>query len=176
MLYDCELFQLIDRELSFEECLACLKHPYYKIRLAGLAVLAKSGEPLCDAAIVGRLKDTHGDVLFFALQLVRERRLSGAIDGVTALLRHKNINVAMEAAACAGAFRAESAVPALIEALSDERASMREAAINALTDITARTMWYHFDDPPEKRTEAIEKWRKWWQEQNNSENPENERH
>jgi predicted esterase len=89
---------------------------------------------------------------------------------------HKDINVVMEAAACAGAFRAESAVPALIEALSDERASMREAAINALTDITARTMWYHFDDPPEKRAEAIEKWRKWWQEQKNSENPENERH
>ncbi len=175
-LYDCELFQMIGRELSFEECRACLQHPYYKIRLAGLAALAKSDEPLCDAAIVGCLKDPHSSVLLYALQLVRERRLSYAIDGVAALLKHKDINVSMEAATCAGALKAESAVPALIEALSDERASMREAAINALTDITARTMWYHFDDPPEKRAEAIEKWRKWRQEQKNSENPENERH
>ncbi len=174
-LYDCELFRMVDRKLSFEECRACLKHPYYKIRLAGLAALAKSDEPRCDDAIVGCLKDPHSGVLLYAMQLVRERRLPSAIDGIADLLEHRDISVAMEAAACAGALKAESAVPALIKALSDKRASMREAAINALTDITARTMWYHFDDPPEKRAEAIKRWREWWQKQKNSENPENER-
>ena len=38
----------------------------------------------------------------------------------------------------------------------------REVAINALMDITTRSMFYQYGDSAEKRAEAVRKWREWW--------------
>ena len=165
MLYDCELVRLTEENSgvhTFENCLDYLGHPYYKIRLAGLRILSRSGDPRGDEAIVGRLRDENRDVLLYVLELIKEGRLDSGTGGVAALFRHDDTIVATRAAQCVAALKAESAVPALIDALSDEKAAIREAAINALMDITFRSQGYHFDDPPEERSEAIGRWRQWW--------------
>jgi HEAT repeat protein len=58
-----------------------------------------------------------------------------------------------------------AAYGALVAALEDPAASVRRAAIDALFSIAATTRGFEPKDPPEKRAEALVRWRTWLEEQ-----------
>jgi hypothetical protein len=48
-----------------------------------------------------------------------------------------------------------------VDRLSDTESDVRLFAILALQDITGKTMGYRHYDPPDRRIEAIQRWREW---------------
>jgi len=61
----------------------------------------------------------------------------------------------------AGREKLESAVPYLVDRLTDSEAEVRMFAIIALQEITGLTHDYRHYDPATLRQEAVERWRKW---------------
>ncbi len=166
--YECELMALLGVKMSVVKCLGYLRHPYYKIRIVALDILSRRDEPVCDVAIAEALKDADNRVVMTAIKIIGMRGTSDSAGEIAALASHKKTDIAINAARCAGALKSRDAVPALIKALADERASVREAAIGALEEITLRTMVYRHNDEPALRAAAIVKWEKWWKENGGS--------
>ncbi len=52
-------------------------------------------------------------------------------------------------------------VPYLVDRLSDTEEDVRFYAFLALRRITGETMGYEYFSPPQKRAEAIQRWRAW---------------
>jgi len=71
----------------------------------------------------------------------------------------------IEAVALAGRNRDQSAVPFLIDRLTDSQEEVRFFAIIALKRATGETMGWNYYDPPAKRAEAVRRWREWLQDQ-----------
>ncbi|MBL7220733.1 MAG: HEAT repeat domain-containing protein [Phycisphaerae bacterium] len=61
----------------------------------------------------------------------------------------------------AGREKLESAVPYLVDRLTDSEAEVRMFAIIALQEITGLAHGYRHYDPATLRQEAVERWRKW---------------
>ena len=171
LLYECEFADIVGRELSYEQCAENLKHPYYKIRAAAIKILSKSDEARCKRAIAGMLADDNDMVVRMAIEAMKSRRIRENMAGLGALFHRSNEVVAIEAMKCAAVLKERATIPALIDALEDERIGIREVAINALMDITTRSMFYHYGDSAEKRAEAVRKWREWWAEESKNDSP-----
>jgi len=61
----------------------------------------------------------------------------------------------------AGQDKLESALPYLVDRLTDSEAEVRMFAIIALQEITGLTHDYHHYDAAPARREAVERWRRW---------------
>jgi len=55
----------------------------------------------------------------------------------------------------------EKAVPYLVDRLEDSEEEVRFAAYMALKQITGKTMGWRYYEPPERRAEAVRRWRQW---------------
>ena len=78
-----------------------------------------------------------------------------------ARLQHEDPSVRNRAIAIAGRTRDQGAVPYLVDRLTDSQKDVRFFAILSLKRITGETMDYRYYDPPEKRKEAVRRWREW---------------
>jgi hypothetical protein len=56
-----------------------------------------------------------------------------------------------------------SAIPLVIDRLSDDDPSVRLAASNVLRDMTGQQFGYEVYAPEEKRAEAVQRWKQWWE-------------
>jgi DNA-binding transcriptional LysR family regulator len=54
-----------------------------------------------------------------------------------------------------------SVLPLLVERLEDSAADVRFFAIEALSRMTGQTLGYRYYDKPERRHEAVRRWRQW---------------
>jgi HEAT repeat protein len=78
-------------------------------------------------------------------------------------LQHHDPRVRTRAAARAGKARDERAVPYLVDRLTDPENEVRMVAIISLERITGETMGYYYYEPPDRRAEAVRRWRQWLQ-------------
>jgi hypothetical protein len=75
--------------------------------------------------------------------------------------QHEDPKTRIAAIHKAGQDKLESAVPYLVDRLTDSEAEVRMFAIIALQKITGLTHDFHHYDGPPARLEAVERWRKW---------------
>ena len=61
----------------------------------------------------------------------------------------------------AGQRRDTTVIPLLVERLEDDDADVRFFAILALKKITHKDMGYHYYDDYKNRVQAVQRWRKW---------------
>ena len=179
-IYECEFQKMAapeSAEYTYEECVAFLAHPYYKIRLAGLLCLGRGDDAKCKTHVLDALDDPDERVVGLAVSLTEEKRIKAAVPKLVALITGDKAQVAVAAVSCLGKLLMQSTtaggdiivsdemrsgMPALIKALESDSAFLREAAIDALSDVTGRTLMYHHDDPAETRARAAGRWKEWW--------------
>ncbi len=114
---------------------------------------------------ISRLVDPDADVAFEAtLRLGRVGDLRAAGPLVEALRSHESPYVRLGSVTSLGDLRAQSATPALIDALNDEDELVRSAAREALGLVTGRQVTLSGDASEEERLAAQADWRAWWSE------------
>ena len=181
-IYECEFQKIVpaqSAQYTYGQCLEFLAHPYYKIRAAGLVCLSQGNDPRCNDRIVEALDDADERVAAIAAQMTGEKKIKDAVPKLAGVIERRGPDAALAAVAAVGKLLENSAasdgnliisdetraaIPALIRALENGDARVREAAIESLKGITGRTQMYHHDDPPEVRAQAVERWGKWWEE------------
>ncbi len=120
--------------------------------------------------IAGALDDKDPDVIVEAVRSVGALQIDPFADKVAAILADKKAEprLRMEAAIAVKSMRTKSAVPALIGGLEADNADVRKFSAEALVAIVGRSHGYNHDDTPENRSKAVEKWKKWWEENKQS--------
>lgn len=179
-IYECEFQKIVPQSsahYTYEQCVEFLSHPYYKIRAAGVVCLGQGNDQRANDRIVAALDDPDERVAAIAAQVAGEKKITEAVPKLAGVIERCGPDTALAAVMAVGALLNNSttsdgnlvlsgatraAVPALIHALENGDARVREAAIDALKGITGRTQMYHHDDPPEARAQAVERWKKWW--------------
>jgi hypothetical protein len=127
--------------MNDEELLAMLVEYMGRGFLDNIAALLRQDPSLC-RLIPGLLgqESLHVRLGTVALveELVRSHReaVSGAIPGLIGLLKHENPTIRGDAASVLGTIRASSALPALEASLGDGHPGVREAAQEAISEIT----------------------------------------
>jgi len=76
-------------------------------------------------------------------------------------LQHEDPTVRAAEIAQAAAESDRSALPYLVNRLTDTEQGVRWAAIYALEQMTDKTFGYRHYDPPSQRAEAVARWRAW---------------
>jgi len=112
------------------------------------------------------LSDKADNVRLAAVQAVRALQVEPFCEEIGKILIDANEPEEMrhEAALALGEMRSAKAVEPLIEGLKDESQPVREYSIKALRDLAVQTFGYDYAAAPEKRNAAIEKIKKWWEE------------
>jgi len=181
-VYECEYHKIVSSpgaRYTYEQCVKFLAHPYYRIRAFGLACLSQKDEPDCREKIVAGLDDPDERVVAVAARIAGDKGIGGAVPKLAAAVKKCGPEGAIAAAEALRKLlkkpeqsgtdvqatpQMQAAIPALIDALENADQRVREAAMLALQDLTGRTQLYRYDDTPEKRAEAVRKWREWWKE------------
>lgn len=76
-------------------------------------------------------------------------------------LQHEDPAVRIQAAVEAAENRDRESVSLLIDRLEDPNADVRFFSWIALRKITGTSHGWNYYDPPEKRSQAVERWRQW---------------
>ncbi|MEM1449794.1 MAG: HEAT repeat domain-containing protein [Planctomycetota bacterium] len=87
---------------------------------------------------------------------------TAVIEHVIPMLKDSDIFVRMVAAQALDDLRAKTAVPALIDALGDDRSPVREAAVIALRNITGQSFGFDPAARDADRRKRVDQWRAWW--------------
>jgi len=112
------------------------------------------------------LDDKDDEVRLASLRALGNLMLDPFQDKVCAVLRDVKADSRLrrEAAIALKKMRVKESVDVLIEGLKADDADVRKYSAEALLDIVGRMHGYNYDDPAEKRTEAVARWGKWWAE------------
>jgi len=76
-------------------------------------------------------------------------------------LQSESVSERIRACIEAGEQRDTTVLPLLVERLEDDDADVRFFAILALKKITHKDMGYHYYDDYKSRVQAVQRWRKW---------------
>jgi tetratricopeptide (TPR) repeat protein len=181
-IYECEyqtIVPAVQRQFDYEQCVKMLGHPYAKIRAAGLACLSAGEDPRMKEHVAAGLEDADERVVVVAAKIAEGKKMKAAAPKMAEAMKRCGADAAVAVMGAMGGLLKNSttpegdvvaseetraAVPALIDALESGDARVREAGIRALSDITGRTLMYHFDDAAEARAAAVARWRDWWKE------------
>jgi len=97
-----------------------------------------------------------------AVQELGNTRDPLVVEHVAPMLRDADIFVRMAAARVLGDIRSQEGVPALIDALEDGEASVREAALVALRAVTGEDIAFDPVAKESERAKRVKAWRDWW--------------
>jgi hypothetical protein len=113
---------------------------------------------------VADLQSPNSGTRWTAVTALGETRDPSVAPHLTPLLRDSDVFVRMATARVLGDLSAPEGIPALIEALEDVEAPVREAAESSLRQITGRN--FHFDPLADEadRARKIRAWQQWWRE------------
>ncbi len=116
--------------------------------------------------IAQALDDKDDEVRLASLRALGNLMLDPFQDRVCAVLRDVKADPRLrrEAAIALKKMRVKESVDTLIEGLKADDADVRKYSAEALLDLVGRMHGYNYDDPAEKRTEAVAQWEKWWAE------------
>jgi hypothetical protein len=112
--------------------------------------------------LVARLASQSSDIRWQTIQDLGDTGDPAVAEHVVPMLKDPDIFVRMASARILEELRAVSAIPALIDALEDPEASVREAAAVALRSISGRDLRFDPDAKEAERARQIKAWRDWW--------------
>ncbi len=111
---------------------------------------------------VDDLESANSGVRWQAVQSLGGARDPAVVEILAPMLRDADIFVRMATARVLGDLGARSAVPALIDALEDSEASVREAADVALRAISEQDFQFDPGAKDAERQKRVKAWRDWW--------------
>ena len=116
--------------------------------------------------IAQALDDKDDEVRLASIRALGDLMLDPFCDKVCAVLMDVKADPRLrrETAIALKNMRVKESVDALIEGLKADDADVRKYSAEALLDIVGRKHGYNYDDPDEKRAEAVAQWEKWWAE------------
>lgn len=133
----------------------------------GGAVAAKASSN--DAAqpewwpLVGDLSSQNSGARWGAVQALGETHDPAVAEYLAPMLKDPDIFVRMATARVLGDLRAVVGIPALIDALEDSEASVREAAVVSLREISGRDFRFDPTAKEPERAKRVKAWRDWWE-------------
>ena len=114
-------------------------------------------------ALLEQLRSANVSERYVALVGLAASRDPRATAEVLPSLKDADIFLRMAAARALGDLASQEAIPALIDALDDEEALVREAAYLSLRSITQRDLQFDAHSPDAaERAKRIKAWREWW--------------
>jgi len=115
--------------------------------------------------LLGDLKDQDPGVRWQAVQSLGKTKDPAVAEHLAAMLKDPDIFVRMATARILGDLGATIGIPALIDALEDPEASVREAAVVSLRAISGRTFRFDPGAKDIERAKRVKAWRDWWKKQ-----------
>lgn len=112
--------------------------------------------------IVADLKSQNSGTRWQAVQSLGATRDSAVAEHLTPMLKDPDIFVRMATARILGDLEAVVGIPALIDALEDPEASVREASVVSLRAITGRDFRFDPGAKESERAKRVKAWRDWW--------------
>ncbi|MEW6073789.1 MAG: HEAT repeat domain-containing protein, partial [Planctomycetota bacterium] len=112
---------------------------------------------------VGDLKNTSSSTRWQAVTALGDTADPAVAEYLVPMLKDVDIFVRMATARVLGDLRAPIGIPALIDALEDPEASVREAAVVALRAVTGREQNFDPNAKESDRAKAVRRWREWWE-------------
>ncbi len=122
------------------------------------------GEPAW-VALLGDLADQDPGTRWQAVQSLGKTGDPAVAEHLASMLKDPDIFVRMATARILGDLGATIGIPALIDALEDPEASVREAAVVSLRSISGRTFRFDPGAKDIERAKRVKAWRDWWKKQ-----------
>lgn len=129
--------------------------------LAEVPQVAPDGPPVW-AGLVDELTAESSTDRWRAVQALGETGDLGVVEFLVPMLHDDDIFVRMATARVLGELRAFAAIPALIEALDDEEASVREQAMVSLRSLSGRNFKFDPNANESDRKRRVQAWKDWW--------------
>lgn len=141
---------------ALESILSLRRHDHRLVRIAAAEALRRYPQPASLESLIAALREPDSDLSATAIDSLVLLKNRLAFPALIALLQDRGVyeGTRRRAALALAQFAAPSAVPALVDALGDSRAMVREAANSALETMTCRNFG---------RDQT--RWRQWWAEQ-----------
>ena len=117
--------------------------------------------PSWNDLVSGLASDNSGD-RWTAVQALGDTGDPAVAEHLTPMLRDPDIFVRMATARILGDLHAVAGIPALIDALEDAEASVREAAVVSLRAIAGREFRFNPTAKDSERAKRVKAWRDWW--------------
>ncbi|HED64106.1 MAG TPA: hypothetical protein ENJ09_00995 [Planctomycetes bacterium] len=112
--------------------------------------------------LLGDLASEDAGTRWQAVQALGATRDPAVAEHIAPLLKDPDLFVRMAAARILGDLESRASVPALIDALEDAEASVREAAVVSLRSITGKSFRFDPAGKEADRAKRIRSWRDWW--------------
>lgn len=122
---------------------------------------APDGPPVW-AGLIDELAAASSTDRWRAVQAMGETGDLGVVAHLVPVLHDDDIFVRMATARVLGELRAFAAIPALIEALDDEEASVREQAMVSLRTLSGRNFKFDPNASANDRKRRTQAWKDWW--------------
>jgi len=112
--------------------------------------------------LLAGLDSPNADERWMAVDELGQTGDPAVADELVRMLQDEDTFVRMATARILGDLEAPAGIPALIGALEDDEAAVREAALVALQAICGRTFDFDPHAGPADRAKRVKAWRKWW--------------
>jgi len=113
--------------------------------------------------LVGELSSQNSGVRWQAVQSLGATKDGAVAAHLTAMLKDPDIFVRMATARILGDLQAVVGIPALIDALEDPEASVREASVVSLRGVTGQNFRFDPGGKNSERAKRVKAWRTWWE-------------
>ena len=113
-------------------------------------------------SLVSELKSDNSGVRWQAVQSLGATKDVNVAEHLTPMLKDPDIFVRMATARILGDLQATIGIPALIDALEDPEASVREASIVSLRGVTGQNFRFDPSGKDSERAKRVKAWRDWW--------------
>ncbi len=165
-LFHCFLvFHLTKAREAAPLCIEALADKSKKVRYAALGALGaiEAKEALTEIlAILGNAGEPEL-LRVRAARIVADWNAASAAETLTAALKDEQKEVCRAAAKAFGKMKSASAIPILIEIITDKSGSVATEAIRGLYFQTGEKLTHDFLCSDKERREAQKKWRDWWE-------------
>ena len=113
--------------------------------------------------LVAELESKNSGVRWQAVQSLGATKDAAVAEHLTPMLGDSDIFVRMATARILGDLNAVVGIPALIDALEDPEASVREASVVSLRGVTGQNFRFDPSAKDSERAKRVKAWRDWWE-------------
>jgi len=113
--------------------------------------------------LVAELQNQNSGVRWQAVQSLGATKDATVAEHLTPMLKDPDIFVRMATARILGDLQAMVGIPALIAALEDPEASVREASVVSLRSVTGQNFRFDPSGKDSERSKRVKAWRDWWE-------------
>jgi HEAT repeat protein len=159
------LVQLESRAAAFDTAIVDMKkqldqRPVPAAKPAAAPAVAAGTPPWM--GLVQQLESANSGDRWVAVQSLGETRDPAVAEYILPRLKDVDIFVRMVAARVLGDLGSPKAIGALIEALNDQDAAVREASYLALCTVSKKSLPFDPHSEPVERAKKVKAWQEWW--------------